>query len=73
MSSPTSSETPDRAVPDRVPRVHTPVPTSFTRFLRVFLPWQLIRFAWINVKMLGMIRRAHPHRIDPAHAPRRDG
>lgn len=66
------ADTPDNP-PERVPRVEAMVPTRGTLFLRTFLPWQLIRFLWINVKMLGMIRRAHPHRVDPAAHPRRPG
>ena len=34
-------------------------PTRFTLFLRTFLPWQLWRFAAINLKMIGIIRRGH--------------
>ncbi len=34
-------------------------PTRTTVFLRTFLPWQLVRFAVINLKMLGIIRRSH--------------
>ena len=34
-------------------------PTRFTVFLRTFLPWQLVRFAFINLKMLRIIRRSH--------------
>lgn len=34
-------------------------PTRFTVFLRTFLPWQIWRFAVINVKMIGIIRRSH--------------
>jgi hypothetical protein len=34
-------------------------PTRFTLFLRTFLPWQLVRFALINLKMLRIIRRSH--------------
>jgi hypothetical protein len=30
-------------------------PTRGTIFLRPFLPWQLVRFAWINLKMIRMI------------------
>jgi hypothetical protein len=32
-----------------------PTPTRATVFLRTFLPWQLVRFAWINLKMVRMI------------------
>jgi hypothetical protein len=35
------------------------VPTGGTRFWRSFLPWQLWRFACINIRMLRMILRAH--------------
>ena len=34
-------------------------PTRFTVFMRTFLPWQLWRFAAINLKMVGIIRRSH--------------
>ena len=34
-------------------------PTRFTVFTRTFLPWQMWRFAAINLKMIGIIRRSH--------------
>ncbi|HUO70637.1 MAG TPA: hypothetical protein VMU39_07660 [Solirubrobacteraceae bacterium] len=34
-------------------------PTRSTIFLRTFVPWQLWRFAAINLKMLDIIRRGH--------------
>jgi len=34
-------------------------PTRFTLFLRTFLPWQMWRFAVINLKMIEIIRRSH--------------
>ena len=34
-------------------------PTGFTRFLRVFLPYQLWRFLMINLKMVRIIGRNH--------------
>ncbi len=34
-------------------------PTSGTLFLRTFLPWQMIRFAWINLRMIIIIFRSH--------------
>ena len=34
-------------------------PTRWTLFLRTFLPWQLWRFAVINLKMVDIIRRSH--------------
>jgi hypothetical protein len=36
-----------------------PIPTAFTRFWRVFVPWQLWRFVAINVRMLLIIGRGH--------------
>lgn len=36
-------------------------PTAFTRFMRTFIPWQLVRFAVINLKMLRIITRSHQH------------
>jgi hypothetical protein len=38
-------------------------PTRRTLFLRTFLPWQLWRFAAINLKMVGIIRRSHRSRV----------
>jgi hypothetical protein len=35
------------------------LPTRATVFMRTFLPWQLLRFAVINLKMLRLIRRSH--------------
>lgn len=32
-------------------------PTRWTLFTRTFVPWQLWRFARINLKMIRMIRR----------------
>lgn len=34
-------------------------PTRTTVFLRTFLPWQFVRFVWINLKMVIIIRRSH--------------
>ena len=34
-------------------------PTRLTLFMRTFLPWQLIRFALINLKMLRIIKAGH--------------
>ncbi|MBP1636018.1 MAG: hypothetical protein H6Q10_2592 [Acidobacteria bacterium] len=34
-------------------------PTRGTLFWRTFLPWQLVRFAAINLKMLRIIRKSH--------------
>ncbi len=35
-------------------------PSAATLFLRNFLPYQLYRFAWINLRMLAMIYKSHP-------------
>jgi len=35
-------------------------PSRRTAFLRTFLPYQLYRFAWINLMMLRMIGKSHP-------------
>jgi hypothetical protein len=34
-------------------------PTRLTLFLRTFIPWQLWRFARINLKMIRIIRSSH--------------
>lgn len=34
-------------------------PTGITLFMRTFLPWQIWRFVWINIKMLIIIRKSH--------------
>jgi len=37
-------------------------PTDTTVFMRTFVPWQLWRFAVINLKMIAMIKRSHSSR-----------
>lgn len=34
-------------------------PTAITRWWRVFLPWQLVRFVMINWKMVEIIIKSH--------------
>jgi hypothetical protein len=34
-------------------------PTRFTLFMRTFLPWQMWRFARINLRMVQIILRSH--------------
>ncbi len=34
-------------------------PTAFTRFMRTFIPWQIVRFAVLNLKMMRIIARSH--------------
>lgn len=36
-----------------------PRPRRRTRFLRTFLPWQIVRFFWVNLKMTAMILKSH--------------
>lgn len=38
---------------------YPPQPTKFTLFMRQFLPWQIIRFVVINLKMLKLMRDSH--------------
>lgn len=37
----------------------TVTPTRWTLFLRTFIPYQVIRFVMINLKMLRIIRISH--------------
>lgn len=48
-----------------------PTPSRATLFLRTFLPWQLVRFACINLKMIRMIGIGHHGRVPlrPVVAP----
>jgi len=50
------------ARPHLTEQFYAPKPTRFTVFLRTFLPWQVVRFAFINLKMLRIIRRSHAGR-----------
>ena len=45
--------------------IDAPIPTGRTLFFRRFLPYQLVRFAFVNLKMLRMIRLSHPHPLPP--------
>lgn len=36
-----------------------PSPTPRTKALRTFLPWQVLRFIAINIKMFQMITKSH--------------
>ncbi|MGE5086391.1 MAG: hypothetical protein ACM3MG_08845 [Bacillota bacterium] len=42
-----------------------PIPSKTTLFLRSFLPWQLLRFIIINLKMTVMIVKSHGQKINP--------
>ena len=54
MSNPSTNDAPRRGA-----AAFATVPTGFTRFMRTFLPWQLWRFAMINLKMLMLMRKSH--------------
>ncbi len=45
---------------------YAPTPSARTRFFRTFVPWQLVRFAWINLKMIRMISLGHHGNLPPA-------
>jgi hypothetical protein len=49
---------PGRTIPGRADTL-APVPTRWTIFLRTFIPWQMVRFAVINLKMFRLIWRSH--------------
>jgi len=40
-----------------------PTPSRTTLFFRTFAPWQLIRFFWINLKMIRMISVGYHGRV----------
>ncbi len=50
-----------------------PRPSPATLFFRTFLPWQLVRFVWINLKMIRMIGKAHGRRALPPPASAGEG
>jgi hypothetical protein len=41
------------------PQYFAALPTRWTLFVRVFFPWQFLRFVWINLKMIRMIHKGH--------------
>jgi hypothetical protein len=46
--------------PDRVQEsFFATKPTAFTRFMRTCIPWQMVRFAVINLKMIRIIAKSH--------------
>jgi hypothetical protein len=45
-----------------------PRPTKGTLFLRSFLPWQMLRFLIINVRMMAMIAKSHGRKLAVAKA-----
>lgn len=38
---------------------YPPKPTWTTMYMRKFLPWQLVRFLIINLKMIKLMRKSH--------------
>jgi len=38
---------------------YPPKPTRTTIYMRKFLPWQIIRFIVINLKMMKLMARSH--------------
>jgi hypothetical protein len=43
--------------------VYATQPTRFTIFMRTFVPWQIWRFFWINLRMMLLIgREKHQHK-----------
>lgn len=46
------------------------VPTPFTRRMRTFIPYQLLRFAIINIRMIRMLARAHADAPEPGGPPK---
>jgi hypothetical protein len=42
-----------------------PRPSPSTLFFRTVLPWQLVRFLWINSKMIRMTGKAHAGKVKP--------
>lgn len=53
--------------PKRVPSSELigPLPTPVTKWSRHFFPYQLLRFIWINLRMLRMISLSHAHVVPP--------
>lgn len=50
---------PPPAGPRGTQAFYATIPTREKLFWRTFLPWQLWRFVWINLKMLRIIARSH--------------
>jgi hypothetical protein len=42
-----------------------PRPTQFTLFLRSCIPWQILRFVVINIRMTFMILKSHGRKLAP--------
>ncbi len=59
VATKTAADTRVAEPPATTDAFYAPRPTRATLFFRTFLPWQAIRFAVINLKMLRLIRRSH--------------
>lgn len=57
--SPVRAATPVSPAGHSTESFYAPRPTRTTVFFRTFLPWQLWRFARINLKMVRIIRKSH--------------
>jgi hypothetical protein len=55
-------------IPPYTREFFAPRPSAMTLFFRTFLPWQLVRFVWINVKMIRMLGKAHSRPALPPKA-----
>ncbi len=42
---------------------HAMRPTGFTVFLRNFVPWQILWFVLINIRMTRMIVKSHDQKL----------
>ncbi len=40
------------------------VPTKYTVFIRMFIPWQLVKFIYYNLKMLMVLSKGHGRFMD---------
>lgn len=58
MADPTQTLSPPQRAQKKA-SFYATKPTRFTLFLRTFLPWQVVRFILINLKMVTIIRRSH--------------
>ena len=50
---------PTRPARQAGPALYASVPTRSRLFWRTFVPWQLWRFVWINLKMFRIIAKSH--------------
>lgn len=53
------------------PTLYATTPTSGTKFLRTFLPWQIWRFIRINLKMMHLIQLSHKTHVPVDTGPKK--